>query len=243
MIRAELEGVSLCYRLARQRIQSLKGYVIGWMKGALSYEELWALRDVDLRIEQGELLGVIGRNGAGKSTLLKVLSRVLEPTSGRITISGRVAPLLELGTGFDFELTGRENVYLNALLLGHARREIQRGFDGIVEFSELGRFIDTPIRNYSTGMIARLAFSIATAWVPEILIVDEVLSVGDVAFTRKCEARMQEFRRAGVTLVLVTHSQATMIDNCTRCVWLDGGRIVADGPPEETWRRYASAGL
>jgi len=236
---AELDDVSLRYRLARQRISSLKAYAIHWMKGALIYEELWALRNVDLRIESGESLGIIGRNGAGKTTLLRVLAGVLKPTSGRLVTRGAVTPLLELGTGFDFELTGRENVFLNALLLGRSRRAIKEAFERIVEFSELGRFIDSPIRNYSTGMVARLAFSIATAWTPEILLLDEVLSVGDVAFTRKCEARMREFRAARVTMVLVTHSRETLIENCSRSVWIDGGRIRADGAPAEVWSLYA----
>jgi ABC-type polysaccharide/polyol phosphate transport system ATPase subunit len=239
MRRVELRDVSLCYRLAHQRFSSLKDYAIHWMKGSLVYEELWALRGLDLTVDAGEFLGVIGRNGAGKTTLLKVLSGVLKPTGGRLAITGTVTPLLELGTGFDLELTGRENIALNALLLGHTRAEIKRAQDGIIDFSELGHFIDSPIRNYSTGMIARLAFSIATAWTPEILVVDEVLSVGDVSFTRKCETRMREFRRDGVTLILVSHDASTMIDNCTRCVWLDGGRIDVDGRPDEVWRRYS----
>jgi ABC-type polysaccharide/polyol phosphate transport system ATPase subunit len=242
MLHAELEQVSLCYRLARQRFSSLKDYAIHWMTRSLTYEQLWALRDVDLRIEEGEFLGIIGRNGAGKTTLLKVLSGVLKPTSGRLRVHGRVTPLLELGTGFDFELTGRENIIINALLLGHTRADVRRAFDGIVEFSELGHFIDSPIRNYSTGMIARLAFSIATAWTPQILMLDEVLSVGDVAFTGKCEDRMREFRRDGVTIILVTHSHDTVVENCKRCIWLDSGRIAGDGPPEEVWHRF-SAGV
>jgi ABC-type polysaccharide/polyol phosphate transport system ATPase subunit len=239
--RVELRDISLRYRLAHQRFSSLKDYAIHWMKGALVYEELWALRGLDLVIDSAEFLGVIGRNGAGKTTLLKVLSGVLRPTSGSLSVTGTVTPLLDLGTGFDFELTGRENIHLNALLLGRTRAEIRREEDAIVEFSELGHFIDSPIRNYSTGMIARLAFSIATAWTPEILVLDEVLSVGDVGFIRKCEARMREFRRDGVTLILVTHDPTTMIENCTRCVWLEGGRIAADGAPEEIWRRYSDA--
>src|SRR6187399_348819 len=159
----ELDGVSLCYRLAKQRIPSLKDYAIHWMKGALTYEQLWALRDVTARIEPGETVGLIGPNGAGKSSLLKVISRVLKPTRGRATIRGQVAPILELGTGFDHELTGIENIYLNALLLGRQRREIDARLAEIVEVSGLGDFVRTPIRNYSTGMIARLGFAVATA--------------------------------------------------------------------------------
>jgi ABC-2 type transport system ATP-binding protein len=242
MPRAELHDVSLRYRLARQRFSSLKDYAIHWMKGSLVYEELWALRGVDLTIDEGEFLGVIGRNGAGKSTLLRVLSGVLKPTGGRLAVTGSVSPLLELGTGFDFELTGRENIHLNGLLLGRTRAEIKRALDGIVEFSELGHFIDSPIRNYSSGMIARLAFSIATAWTPELLIVDEVLAVGDAAFTRKCEARMREFRDSGVTIILVTHDGAAVLANCTRCIWLDQGRVREDGAPQEVLRLYDPIG-
>jgi len=239
--RAELHQVSLHYRLARQRFSSLKDYAIHWMRGALVYEKLWALRDIDLTLDAGEFLGVIGRNGAGKTTLLRVLSGVLRPTSGRLVVTGTVTPLLDLGTGFDFELTGRENIHLNALLLGRTRAEIRRAEEAIIAFGELGHFIDSPIRNYSSGMIARLAFSIATAWTPEILIVDEVLAVGDAAFTRKCEARMREFRDRGVTIVLVTHDGAAMVANCTRCIWLDQGRIREDGAPQEVLRLYDPA--
>ena len=180
-----LEGVSLCYRLAKQRVPSLKEYAIHFLRGALSYEKLWALKEVDLTVRRGESLGIVGRNGAGKSTLLKVISRVLKPTRGTAVINGRLSPILELGSGFDYELTGLENVYLNALLLGHSRREIDAQVDEIVEFSGLGDFIRAPLRNYSSGMQARLGFAVATAWVPDVLILDEVLAVGDATFTDK----------------------------------------------------------
>jgi homopolymeric O-antigen transport system ATP-binding protein len=224
-----LEGVSLCYRLAKQRIPSLKEYAIHFLRGALSYEQLWALRDVDLTVNHGETLGIVGRNGAGKSTLLKVISRVLKPTQGTAIIRGHLAPILELGSGFDYELTGLENVYLNALLLGHSRREIEEKVDEIVEFSGLGDFIRVPLRNYSSGMQARLGFSVATAWVPDVLILDEVLSVGDATFTAKCEERLRRFHHAGATVLLVSHSPKAVADNCSRCLWLDDGRVRADG--------------
>jgi ABC-type polysaccharide/polyol phosphate transport system ATPase subunit len=236
-----LEQVSLCYRLAKQRIPSLKEYAIHWIKGALVYEQLWALRDVDLEVGRGETVGIVGRNGAGKSTLLKVISRVLAPTSGRVAVTGTVAPILELGTGFDHELTGLENIHLNALLLGHTRKEILPRLDAIVEFSELGDFVRTPIRNYSSGMVARLGFSIATAWVPEVLILDEVLAVGDAAFTAKCERRLEEFHRQGSTVLLVSHSAAAIAKNCQRCLWLDRGRLRADGSPAEVLALYGEA--
>jgi len=241
-LRVRLEEVSLSYRLAKQRIPSLKEYAIHWMRGALSYEELWALREVSLTIRQGERVGIVGRNGAGKSTLLKVISRVLKPSRGKAETCGRLAPILELGTGFDFELTGLENIYLNALLLGRTRREIDERIEGIVEFSGLGDFIRTPIRNYSSGMQARLGFSVATAWTPDILILDEVLAVGDSAFIAKCHRRLREFHAAGTTVLMVSHVVKAIEDNCDRCIWLDAGRLRADGPTREVLDRYAHAG-
>lgn len=233
-----LDHVSLCYRLAKQRIPSLKEYAIHFMRGALNYEKLWALRDIDLTVRKGETLGIVGRNGAGKSTLLKVISRVLKPTRGTATINGRLAPILELGSGFDYELTGIENVYLNSLLLGHSRREIDAKIDEIVEFSGLGDFIRAPLRNYSSGMQARLGFSVATAWVPDILILDEILGVGDVTFTEKCEERIQRFHDAGTTVLLVSHSSGAIAKNCTRAIWLDDGTIRADGDTQEVLDLY-----
>lgn len=224
-----LKEVSLCYRLAKQRIPSLKEYAIHFMRGALSYEKLWALREVDLSVGRGESLGIIGRNGAGKSTLLKVISRVLKPTQGTAVVNGRLAPILELGSGFDFELTGLENVYLNGLLLGHTRREVEEKVDDIIDFSGLGDFIRSPLRNYSSGMQARLGFAVATAWMPDILILDEVLAVGDITFTEKCEKRLRRFHDAGATVLLVSHSTKAILTNCRRCIWLDDGRIRADG--------------
>ncbi|HEX9942541.1 MAG TPA: ABC transporter ATP-binding protein [Thermoanaerobaculia bacterium] len=233
-----LAGVSLCYRLAKQRIPSLKEYAIHFVRGALSYEKLWALRDVDLAVRKGETLGIVGRNGAGKSTLLKVISRVLKPTCGTAVVNGRLAPILELGSGFDYELTGLENVYLNSLLLGHTRREIEERVNDIIDFSGLGDFIRSPLRNYSSGMQARLGFAIATAWVPDILILDEVLAVGDITFTEKCEERIQRFHDAGATVLMVSHSPKAILTNCARCIWLDDGRVRADGPAREVVSLY-----
>jgi ABC-2 type transport system ATP-binding protein len=235
----ELDDVSLCYRLAKQRIPSFKEYALHWVRGALSYEQLWALRDVSLRVGRGETVGIVGRNGAGKSTLLKVISRVLVPTRGRSTVRGRVAPILELGTGFDYELTGRENVFLNALLLGHSRRAIEERYDAIVDFSGLGDFIRSPVRNYSSGMLARLAFSILTAWTPEVLVLDEFLAVGDVHFLRKCEERLETLKSGGTTVLLVSHVAESIRSHCRRCVWLEAGRLVADGTPDDVLARYA----
>lgn len=233
-----LEGISLCYRLAKQRLPSFKDYAIHWMKGTLTYESFWAVTDVSFAVGRGEVVGIVGRNGAGKSSLLKVISRVLEPTHGEVHFDGRIAPILELGTGLDHELTGRENIYLNAMLLGRSRREIHERFDAIVEFSELGDFIESPIRSYSSGMMSRLGFSIATAWTPDLLILDEVFAAGDAAFTRKCEKKIAGFRDAGVTILLVSHSAQIVLEACTRAIWLDRGRLVADGPPPEVVAAY-----
>jgi len=234
-----LDGVSLCYRLAKQRIATLKAYAIHLMKGALSYEKLWALDDVSLTVPRSESLGIVGRNGAGKSTLLKVIAGVLKPTLEQVDRDGTVAPILELGTGFDLELTGLENLYLNALLLGRSRREIDRVAEEIVDFSGLGDLIRSPIRNYSSGMVARLGFSVATAWLPDVLILDEVLAVGDARFLRRCEERLERFRRAGTTLLMVSHSPDAVRQTCERVVWIDEGRLRADGPAEEVLARYA----
>jgi ABC-2 type transport system ATP-binding protein len=234
----ELTDVSLCYRLAKQRIPSLKEYAIHWLKGALSYEKLWALSKIDLTIRRGESIGIVGRNGAGKSTLLKVISRVLVPTEGTARLHGVVAPILELGTGFDHELTGRENIYLNALLLGRSKREIDRVVEQISTFSGLGDFIHSPVRNYSSGMLARLGFSIATAWPLDLLILDEVFSVGDSQFIHRSEERLREMRREGATMLLVSHFPESIRTNCERCLWLEKGRLMGDGPADEVLAAY-----
>lgn len=234
----QLVDVALCYRLAKHRIPSIKEYAIHWMRGALTYEKLWALDGIDLRLGRGESLGVIGRNGAGKSTLLKVVSTVLRPTRGRARVRGMVAPILDLGTGFDFELTGRENIYLNALLLGHTRRQVDERFEEIVAFSGLEDFIDSPIRNYSSGMQARLGFAIATAWVPDLLILDEVLAVGDARFIQRCEAKFDEFRRAGTAILLVSHDLDSIERQCDRAIWIEQGKIRAEGEAGEVVGLY-----
>lgn len=237
----ELSDVSLCYRLAKQRIPSFKEYAIHLLRANLSYEELWALNDVSFRVEQGERIGIIGPNGAGKSTLLKVVSGVLTPTRGRSEVRGKVAPILELGAGFDHELTGMENLRLNALLLGRKNHEIEERTQQIVDFSGLGDFIHSPIRNYSTGMTARLGFAVITAWVPDVLILDEVLSVGDAAFQQRCERRLAELHEAGTTLLMVSHVAAAVRAMCDRCLWLEKGQLIADGEVEEVLARYEEA--
>ena len=234
-----IEGLSLCYRLAHQKVHSLKDYLIHVLRGALSYRDLWALKGISLEIGPGEVVGVIGRNGAGKSTLSKVISKVLKPTLGKVEVKGKVSPILELGVGLDFELTGFENIFLMALFRGYSRAEIEKKAHSIAEFSGLGEFIHSPVRNYSTGMMARLGFAIATAWVPDVLVLDEVLAVGDSRFLARCHERLKEFREAGTTVILVSHSPLEILHQCTRCIWLEGGELQADGTPLEVVGRYA----
>jgi lipopolysaccharide transport system ATP-binding protein len=201
-------------------------------------DEFWALNDVSFDVKQGDVVGIIGRNGAGKSTLLKILSRIMEPTKGRIQIEGRVASLLEVGTGFHTELTGRENIFLNGAILGMSRLEIKRKFDEIVAFSEVERFLDTPVKRYSSGMYVRLAFAVAAHLDPEILIVDEVLAVGDVNFQKKCLGKMKDVASGGRTVLFVSHNTAAVQALCSRCIFLSAGNLIADGPVEQTIAEY-----
>jgi lipopolysaccharide transport system ATP-binding protein len=202
------------------------------------HEEIWALKDVSFDVAQGEVVGIIGRNGAGKSTLLKVLTRITAPSSGRAEIRGRVGSLLEVGTGFHPELTGRENVYLNGAVLGMKRREIERKFDDIVEFSGIAKFLDTPVKRYSSGMYVRLAFSVAAHLEPEILLVDEVLAVGDAEFQRRCLGRMEDLGDAGRTVILVSHNMQTIAQLCDRAILLESGTVAADGPSSDVVAGY-----
>ena len=203
-------------------------------------ETLWALRHIDLEVEDGEVLGLIGRNGSGKSTLLKVLSRITEPTEGQAEIRGRVASLLEVGTGFHAELTGRENIQLNGAILGMTRVEIRDRFEEIVEFSEIGRFLDTPVKRFSSGMYVRLAFAVAAHLDPEILLVDEVLAVGDAAFQKKCLGKMSDFARGGRTVLFVSHNMTAVNRLCKRVILLDAGGVVMDGTPEAVTHAYTA---
>ncbi len=234
----QLDGISLCYRLARQRVGSIKEYFIHLVRGSLSYHDLWALDDINLTVGPGEVVGIVGRNGAGKSTLSKVVAGVLKPTRGTCTIRGSISPILELGTGFDWELTGFENVYLNAMLRGHRRSAVDEKIDEIIDFSGLREFIHSPVRNYSTGMLARLGFSIATAWPTDVLVLDEVLAVGDVRFLGRCHQRIDALRDAGTTILLVSHNPREIIDHCSRCLWLDEGVLKADGDPKGILGHY-----
>jgi len=199
---------------------------------------IWALKDVSLEVKRGEALGIIGRNGSGKSTLLKILARITEPTTGRAQIQGRVGSLLEVGTGFHPELTGRENIYLNGAILGMSKAEIRRRFDEIVAFSGIGKFLDTPVKHYSSGMYVRLAFAVAVHVTPDILLLDEVLAVGDHVFREKCYKKLHEIKASGTTVLLVSHDLTSIGSLCARAVWLEQGRVQADGSPSEIAKRY-----
>jgi ABC-type polysaccharide/polyol phosphate transport system ATPase subunit len=238
MAAIRLEGVSVCYRIPRERIRTLKEYAIRQLRRRIVYDDFEALSDISLEIRAGETVGVIGRNGAGKSTLLRLIARIIRPTAGRVVVTGTIAPLLELGLGLHGELTGRENVLLQGALLGFSRSEMKHRMDRIIAFAELEEFIDAPIRTYSTGMTARLAFSVATDVDPDILIVDEALAVGDERFQIKCHDRMEAFRQEGKTVLLVSHSMAQVRNNCRRAVWIHEGRIRRDGEAGEVTEAY-----
>ena len=233
-----LENVSVSYRLPSERIGTFKEYAIRALQRKIKIQNFWALTGVNLQVNKGEVFGLIGNNGAGKSTMLKVISKVLKPSKGRVMVFGKIAPLLELGAGFHPELSGRENVFLNGALLGYSRADMEAVFDDIVEFSELDQFINSPIRTYSSGMYARLGFAVATAHVPEILILDEILSVGDEAFQRKCNLRMKNFQQSGATVLMVSHGLDMMEGMCDRIAWIDHGKILKIGAPKETIAAY-----
>jgi lipopolysaccharide transport system ATP-binding protein len=233
-----LTDVTVKYTAPEVKIRTFKEYMIRLLKREVNFKEFVALDGINIDVNRGETLGIIGRNGAGKSTMLKIVSRVLVPTGGRVWIRGRVSPLLELGAGFHPELTGRENVFLNATLLGHPMNEVQARMDEIVDFAEIGSFIEAPLRTYSSGMVARLGFAVATAWEPEILILDEILSVGDEAFRQKCQVRTEKFRSAGTTTFLVSHSAETIQAMCSKVMWLDRGKVMAVGEPAQIIAMY-----
>ena len=234
----ELTGVSLSYRIPKEAVQTFKEYAIRKLQGRIEHGELLALRDATLTIAPGERVGVVGPNGAGKSTLIRDIARVRRPTLGRVVVRGSVAPLLELGLGFHGELTGRENVVLHGAVMGHSRRDMERRMGAIAEFAELEAFLDAPLRTYSTGMAARLAFSVATDVDPDILLVDEALSVGDERFQAKCHERMAGFHDRGKTFLLVSHSLPEVVANCSRALWISEGRVVQDGPAEAVCAAY-----
>lgn len=234
----EVNNVSMGYILNRNRINSLKEWVITRLTNKQKYEMFWALQDVSLEAYKGEVIGIIGRNGSGKSTILKIIAGLFKPTKGSVVTKGAIVPMLELGSGFDPELTGRENVFLNGAILGYTEKFLKEQFDQIVEFSEIGEFIDMPIKTYSSGMMMRLAFSIATVVHPEILIIDEILSVGDEAFQQKSHKKMMELMHGGATVLFVSHNIDQIRRLCNRVVWLDHGKVVMQGDAETVCKAY-----
>lgn len=234
----EVKDVSMHFNLMVERVDSIKEYVMKLVKGKLLYNDFVALSHVSFDVHKGEIVGLVGLNGAGKSTLLKIIAGVLKPTEGKVITRGTIAPLIEVGAGFDPELTARENVYLNGAILGHDRKFMDSKFDEIIDFAELQNFVDVPVKNFSSGMYARLGFAIATMVQPDILIVDEVLSVGDYKFQKKCEDRIQAMLDKGVTVVLVSHD-INMIENlCTKVVWLEHGHLKDIGPTANVCKEY-----
>lgn len=236
-----VDHVSMRFRLASEKVDSLKEYFIKTLKSQISTNEFWALNDVSFQIQKGDALGLIGLNGSGKSTMLKIIAGVLKPTKGSVAVRGEVAPLIELGAGFDYDLTASENIFLNGALMGRSHEEMESYYDGIVEFSELKDFIDVPVKNFSSGMIARLAFAIATIGTPDILICDEVLSVGDFRFQEKCHKRIGEMLEKGTTLLFVSHSIEQVEGLCNKAVWLEHGNVKMFGECREVAEIYKTA--
>jgi lipopolysaccharide transport system ATP-binding protein len=232
------QDLGVAYRLYREKVSTLKEAVANRFRHLRGAETFWALRHVSLEVAPGEALALVGHNGSGKSTLLKTVAGVLQPSEGALATQGRLSPMIELGAGFDSELSGRDNVFLNGALLGFTRKQMEAKFDRIVAFAELGDFIEMPIKNYSSGMYARLGFAIAQDAEPDILIVDEVLAVGDERFQEKCKARIQDFRTAGVTFLFVSHSFEAARELCPRAAVLHHGRLAFDGPVDGAWARY-----
>ena len=234
-----VDHITKRYRRYERRSLTLKGQLVNWLRRRSDqYADFEALRNVSFNVERGEAVGIIGRNGAGKSTLLKIISGIVEPDAGRVDVSGRLSPLLQLGTGFAGELTGRRNIYLYGALLGLSRRQIDERLEAIIEFSGIADFIDAPMKHYSSGMTARLGFSVAAHMDPDILLLDEVLSVGDAEFAAKCADRMDRFREEGKTIIMVTHSPQAVMHLCDRAVLLDHGAMLAEGAPGEVLATY-----
>ncbi len=236
-----VKNISLKFKMEQNRANSLKEFCVRWLKRDLKSEDFWALTDVSFDVEKGDVIGIIGHNGAGKSTLLKVISGIMKPTKGTIEAHGNIVPMLELGSGFDMELSGRENIYLNGAILGYSEEFLNEKYDEIVTFSELGNFIEAPLRTYSSGMLARLAFSVACIVEPEILIVDEILSVGDADFQEKSRARMMDLMTGGTTVFFVSHSLKQIREMCNKVVWLEHGKIQAIGKTEAICNMYEGA--
>ena len=233
-----VDKMSMLFNLNKEKVDNLKEYFIKMLKGKLHYTEFWALKDISFTVERGDRVGVLGFNGAGKSTLLKGIAGVLKPTEGSVKVSGVIAPMLELGAGFDMNYSGKENIYLYGATMGYSRKFIEEKYNEIVEFSELGDFINVPVKNYSSGMRARLGFAIATAVEPEILILDEVLSVGDAKFRKKSEAKIRSMFDKGITVLFVSHSVEQVLNICNKAIILDHGKLIAQGEVKEICAQY-----
>jgi len=238
-VAVEVKHVSMRFNLSSQKVDNLKEYFIKLLRKELKYNEFWALKNVSLKVNKGDRLGILGLNGAGKSTLLKIIAGVLKPTEGSVSVKGKIAPLLELGAGFEKEYTGAENIYLYGAVLGYPREFIAEKYNEIIEFSELGKFINVPLKNYSSGMKSRLGFAIATVVEPEVLILDEVLAVGDAKFKKKCEAKIQSMFDKGVTVLFVSHSLPQVQKISNKAILLEHGKIIANGGIEEVSAIYA----
>ncbi|WP_302610363.1 ABC transporter ATP-binding protein [uncultured Mitsuokella sp.] len=237
----EIHDVSMRFNLAREKVDSLKEWFVRRITGnTAKSDEFWALQHINLNIPKGDSMALIGSNGSGKSTLLKIISGILTPTKGNVVVNGSIAPLIELGAGFDFDLTGRENIFLSGATLGYSKNMMLENYDAIMEFSELKQFEDVPVKNYSSGMLARLGFSIATIVKPDILIVDEVLAVGDHAFQEKCSKRMEELMSGGTTVILVSHSEADVLRICHHAAWINKGNLMFIGDSGEAVKAYNS---
>ncbi|MCI9036914.1 MAG: ABC transporter ATP-binding protein [Oscillospiraceae bacterium] len=233
-----LDHVSMRFNMSRERVDSIKEYLIKVAKRQLFFDEFWALQDVSFDIRKGEVFGLVGLNGAGKSTLLKLVAGVLKPTAGTVLVEGEIAPLIELGAGFDPDLTARENIYMNGAVLGYNTAYMRERFQDIIDFSELKDFVDVPVKNFSSGMYARLGFAIATLVRPDVLIVDEILGVGDFRFQKKCQRRIQELMGGGTTVLMVSHTGETIKKFCSRAAWLENGRLREIGPATEVCAHY-----
>ena len=236
-----IDHVSMRFNLAKEKHESLKEYFVALLHGGVRFDEFFALDDVSFDIMPGDFYGLIGLNGSGKSTLLKVISGVYKPSAGSVTVNGTIAPLIELGAGFDMDLTARENIFLNGAVLGHDRDYMMEHFDRIIEFSEVKDFVDVPVKNFSSGMVSRLAFAIATIGTPDILIVDEVLSVGDFRFQQKCEERIRKMMEHGTTILFVSHSIAQVESLCEKIVWLEHGHVKRFGDADEICKEYSQS--
>ncbi len=237
-IMVDVDHVTVRFNLANQKVDNLKEYCIRMLKKELLFQEFFAVKDVSFQIRRGEAWGIVGSNGSGKSTILKAVSGILKPWKGSITVNGSIAPLIELGAGFDGNLTARENIFLNGCILGHSEKYMKEHFDEIVEFAGLEKFLDSPIKNYSSGMKARLGFAVATSVKPDLLIVDEILSVGDFRFRKKCEQRIQEMLDRGTTLLYVSHTMPEVLRICQKAMWMDKGVIRMSGSAEEGCDAY-----